>query len=211
MKNIMDFWRNEWDAVADTSEVTESEQSNIKEVKIVVSSEVTGRAKTWSYPYDDDNFYEIPTYKLLLIGMIGYQRIIHIYNVLRFGVTRKTATSPPYVCGLADKQRHIIKQWIPTYKVHSAASNEIGAWQVYGNFLIHDGPDNPLQECYATVGCIEIFGGPQGFDRFNDDIIIFSGIQGGTRSEQLVRIGKSGKLVIEYEKADRPPLVSFIS
>ena len=81
MNNMMDFWRNEWDAVADTSEVTESEQSNIKEVKIVVSSEVTGRAKTWSYPYDDDNFYEIPTYKLLLIGMIGYQRIIHIYNV----------------------------------------------------------------------------------------------------------------------------------
>ena len=213
MNNIMDFWRNEWAVVTDVSEVTdyETETNGIKEVKIIVSAEITGRGKTWNYPYKDDNLYEIPTYKLYLIGTIGNQRVVFTYNVFLFGVTRKTPTSPPYVCGLADKQRHIIKQWILTYKVHSAASNEIGAWQVYGNFLIHDGPDNPLQETYATVGCIEICGGPQGFDKFNDDIIILSGIQGGTRSEQLTRIGKSGKLVIEYEKADRPPLVSFNS
>ena len=59
--------------MTDVSEVTdyETETNGIKEVKIIVSAEITGRGKTWNYPYKDDNLYEIPTYKLYLIGTIG--------------------------------------------------------------------------------------------------------------------------------------------
>lgn len=52
--------------------------------------------------------------------------------------------------------------------------SEAGAWQVYGNFLIHDGPDNKTDgaEPYATIGCIEVWGGPQGFVGFNSFLMI---------------------------------------
>ena len=32
---------------------------------------------------------------------------------------------------------------------------EDGAWQVHGNYLIHDGPDDPMTQVYVTAGCIE--------------------------------------------------------
>lgn len=75
--------------------------------------------------------------------------------------------------GLADHQTHIIKAWLPNYRVHSARSQENRAWQVYGNFLIHDGPDNPT-ELFATIGCVEVMG-YRGFVKFNDLIISLSG------------------------------------
>ena len=217
MANIMDFWRNEWKSVGNYSAVNSSDSllsfdyNDIRDVLIVVSAKKIGKAKTWTYPYDDGNKYEIPTYELSLIGTNNGLKVCRYYEILRFGVTRKTENSLPYVVGLADKQRHTIKGWIPTYEVHSSESQEKGAWQVYGNFLIHDGPDDPLSDsyCYASIGCVEICGGPNGFNKFNDDIILLSGIKDFSREEQLKIIGKSGKLVIEYEKAERPPLVKL--
>ena len=82
--------------------------------------------------------------------------VMEKFKVMRFGVQSKDGKTARVV-GLADYQTHIIKTWIPTYRVHSARSPENGAWQVYDNFLIHDGPDNPTQ-LFATVGCIEIMG-----------------------------------------------------
>ncbi len=106
---------------------------------------------------------------------------------------------------MAGQQTHIIKAWLPHYSVHSARSREKGAWQVYDNFLIHDGPDDPKKEVYASVGCIEICNGPQGFDRFNDFIISLSGSNQPSRASQLAEIGRSKKMVITYQKAVRPP------
>lgn len=54
---------------------------------------------------------------------------------------------------LADAQVHVVKAWLPHHKVHSAPSIEDGGWQVYGNFLIHDGPDNDVN-VHATNGCM---------------------------------------------------------
>jgi hypothetical protein len=125
--------------------------------------------------------------------------------VFRFGVQAKTSDTATVV-GLAEQQSHVIKAWLPDYRVHSARSLEKGAWQVYGNFLIHDGPDNPLTEIYASIGCIEICNGPEGFNQFNDYLISLSGAAGGGRDEKLSQIGKSGKMTITYLKATRPPL-----
>jgi hypothetical protein len=108
------------------------------------------------------------------------------------------------VVGLAEFQTHVIKAWLPDYRVHSAASPENGAWQVYGNFLIHDGPDNP-REIFATIGCIEIMG-PQGFIRFNDLVSALSGPKATNRAQQLIEIGGAGQMSITYAKASRPPL-----
>ena len=125
------------------------------------------------------------------------------FDVLRFGVhcpDGKTAT----VVGLADHQTHVIKAWLPTYTVHSAHSTEDGAWQVYDNFLVHDGPDN-ASEVFATIGCVEIMG-PRGFVKFNDLIIALSGPKAKNRDDQLAEIGNAGNISITYERATRPPL-----
>jgi hypothetical protein len=98
----------------------------------------------------------------------------------------------------------MIKAWIPTYRVHSALSPENGAWQVYDNFLIHDGPDNPT-ELFATIGCIEVMGN-RGFVKFNDLIISLSGPKAASRPEQLLEIGRAGRMSITYESATRPSL-----
>ncbi|MBM3760028.1 MAG: hypothetical protein FJW36_07250 [Acidobacteria bacterium] len=46
----------------------------------------------------------------------------------------------------------------------------------------------------------------QGFTRFNDHIIEFSGPKATTRDEQLVEIGKARNIVITYQQAVRPLL-----
>lgn len=90
--------------------------------------------------------------------------------------------------------------------MHSAPSVEKGAWQVYGNFLIHDGPDDPASQVYASIGCVEICGGPNGFVKFNDYIISLSGTKAKTRAKKLAEIGRSKIMKITYLAASRPPL-----
>lgn len=130
------------------------------------------------------------------------------FEVIRFGVQQKTPTSPAAVVGLAANQTHTVKRWIPTYQVHSSHSPENGAWQVHDNFLIHDGPDNPMgkKNIFASIGCIEICGGPHGFVDFNNFIIELSGPKSVKRPEQLVEIGKSRNMTITYLAAKRPKL-----
>jgi hypothetical protein len=125
------------------------------------------------------------------------------FPVFRFGIYCPDGKRVSVV-GLANHQTHTIKRWISTYIVHSATSKENGAWQVYGDFLIHDGPDN-ASEIFATIGCVEIIG-PQGFTKFNDLLISMMDPPGANRDAQLTAIGSSGLLRITYEKAERPPL-----
>ncbi|WP_434385063.1 hypothetical protein [Melittangium boletus] len=177
-------------------------------VKLSVGGSVIGKAKTWAYP-DGVRFglYKIPTYELTVAGTNAKgKRVSKNFEVMRFGVQFKEGFASPKVVGLADKQTHVIKKWIPTYTVHSADSLEKGAWQVYDSFLIHDGPDDPSIEEYASIGCVEICNGPQGFDSFNDLIISLSGSSKTQRGEQLLEIGSSGHLSISYEQAKRPAL-----
>lgn len=179
----------------------------LRKVTLSVGNTIIGRAITWSYPHDDYKTYEIPTYELRVEGKddTGLQQN-RIFEVIRFGVHRPASDASPVVVGLAKEQTHTIKQWLPNYTVHSAPSVEDGAWQVYNNFLIHDGPDEPQREKYASVGCIELCGKPRGFTQFNDFIITLAGSKRRTRDEQLAEIGSSGVVSIRYATAARPPL-----
>lgn len=180
---------------------------SIRNIKITVGGTPVGQAQTWSYPESDGKIYLIPTYKMTVEGKTDAGAAqSRSYEVFRFGVMRKSKTGQANVVGLADAQTHTIKAWLPDYSVHSASSVEQGAWQVYKSFLIHDGPDQPDRELYASIGCVEVCYGPGGFDKFNDFIIELSGSKKTTRGEQLKEIGASGKLVITYLKSSRPTL-----
>jgi len=176
----------------------------MRQVKISVGGVLRGLQKTWAYPNGKSlGLFLTPYFDCFVDGTDDAGKTAREkFSVLRFGVhctDGKTAT----VVGLSDQQTHAIKAWIPTYRVHSADSQENGAWQVYQNFLIHDGPDDAL-EIFATIGCIEIMG-PKGFIRFNDLIIAMSGPKARGRDEQLLEIGRAGRMIISYAKAERPP------
>jgi len=179
----------------------------MRDIRIYVGGSVVGQQKTRGYPAGSQSkLFWIPVYPCIVAGHINNgQSISERFNVLRFGVYNPDGRSPRVV-GLADQQTHVIKNWLPDYMVHSATSQENGAWQVYDSFLIHDGPDNS-SEIFATIGCIEIMG-PRGFIRFNDLIIALSGLLGSSssRNSQLHQIGRSGKLSITYQRAVRPSL-----
>jgi len=183
----------------------------MRKVKIVVGNVKIGQALTWAYPAGDPSskVYIIPTYQVTVSGTDdkGVKKSRQ-FEAMRFGVQKKTKSSADRVVGLSDTQTHIIKSWIPTYTVHSSSSRENGAWQVYGNFLIHDGPDKLMSErnIYASIGCVEIGGGPQGFVTFNDFIIELSGATAKTRAQKLVEIGKARNITINYLAAPRPKL-----
>ena len=183
----------------------------MRKIKIVVGNIKIGQALTWAYPAGDPSstIYIIPTYEVTVSGIDdkGVPKT-RKFEALRFGVQKKTASSSDLVVGLANTQTHIIKSWIPTYTVHSSTSTENGAWQVYDSFLIHDGPDNVMntRNIYASIGCVEIVGGPQGFVAFNDFIIELSGASAKTKASKLIEIGKAKSISITYLAAARPNL-----
>ncbi|MBL6448619.1 hypothetical protein JMN32_20070 [Fulvivirga sp. 29W222] len=186
----------------------------MRKIKLTVGNTPVGEALTWAYPAGDGKkLFLIPTYELHVRGTDDSgKNIEETFEVFRFGVQQRTTTSSPRVVGLADEQTHIIKAWLPEYSVHSAPSTEDGAWQVYGNFLIHDGPDVPLSQsngAYASVGCIEICG-VKGFEKFNNLMIRLGGAPGNDRSAKLNTIGSSQQMEITYKKASRPPLKHYI-
>src|SRR5690606_29514509 len=119
---------------------------------ITVGATPTGSAVTWSYMYDDGNRYLIPTYAMTVSGTDAQGNAVsRTFQVLRFGVYRDSPTKSPSVVGLADAQSYTIKGWEPGYKVHSFPSPEDGAWRIFGSYLIHDGPDDPMRQVYATA------------------------------------------------------------
>jgi hypothetical protein len=182
----------------------------LRKIQLTVGGAPIGRAKTWSYPAGDGKLYDIPTYTLEIVGTDGAgRRETYTYEVIRFGVNRKSDKETAKVVGLAEYQSYTVRAWLPTYSVHSARSVEVGAWHIFDNYLIHDGPDDPRGDDppYATAGCIEVCGGPQGFDRFNDQLIKLAGSTKATRDEQLEEIGRSRALTLTYKAAKRPALV----
>lgn len=177
----------------------------MRSINITIDSKPVGQQRTWAYPNGQSlGQYLIPIYQCSVAGVDDAGRpVSEQFDALRFGVQSKDGRTARVV-GLANRQTHIVKRWLPTYQVHSARSLENGAWQVYDSFLIHDGPDSP-HELFATIGCIEIMG-HRGFVRFNDLIISLAGSKAANRPEQLVEIGKGRKISIEYKAAARPAL-----
>ena len=179
----------------------------MRAITLEVGNTPIGTALTWAYPNGRAmGLFRIPTYSLDVLGKTDDGAVSkRRFEVFRFGVQGKSATQARVV-GLADQQTHVIKAWLPHYTVHSARSVEKGAWQVYDDFLIHDGPDDPKTEVYASIGCVEVCNGPRGFDDFNNYLISLSGSNAPSRNAKLSEIGRSGKMKISYMKATRPPL-----
>ncbi len=177
----------------------------MRNVTLIVGGEPIGEGPTWAYPAGAKlGLFIIPIYEMTVLGTDEKKaEVREKVPVFRFGV-HCTDGKTARVVGLKNHQVYHIKRWIPTYKVHSANSPENGAWQVFGSFLIHDGPDNNT-EIFATIGCIEIIG-PEGFTRFNDLLISLMAPSGKDRDQQLDSIGQSGRLKIEYKASHRPPL-----
>ncbi|HGG58148.1 MAG TPA: hypothetical protein ENK31_10165, partial [Nannocystis exedens] len=181
----------------------------IRPILIKVGLALPETAASFSYPIPDSNGYNyrVPLYRVSVSGTdaSGSQKS-RDFSGMRFGLHNKTGdTSATRMVGLKDGKLYTIKRWIPDYKTHSHSSPEDGAWQVYGNFLIHDGPDDPANPS-AVIGCVAIIGGPAGFIEFNDYIISLSGSTKTTRSEKLSEIGASGALSALYLKTERPPI-----
>ncbi|MDX2024373.1 MAG: hypothetical protein SF187_29290 [Deltaproteobacteria bacterium] len=177
----------------------------LRKIRLVVGAAPIGVAYTWSYPNFDGKTYVIPTYELKVLGHDQFHRpVSKTFEVIRFGVHRKSGNPKPYTVGLSQHHTYVIHRWIPTYKVHSFPSREDGAWQVHGNFLIHDGPDDPLTQLYATAGCIEVCGGPSGFVMFNKFLVEISGSVKSSFALSLKEIGDSGCMSITYTPASPP-------
>lgn len=177
----------------------------MRKVRLNVGGTPIGQAKTWAYPKGEAlGLFSIPSYRMSVSGTDDRGRaVLEQFEVLRFGVQCKDGKTA-MVVGLADAQTHGVKAWIPAYRVHSANSPENGGWQVYDNFLIHDGPDNAT-EVFASIGCVEVMG-QRGFVKFNDLLISLSGPTAATRDAKLVQIGNARNITISYERAARPVL-----
>ncbi len=133
--------------------------------------------------------YRVPLYRMNLSGLdsAGNGQVLE-FSVIRFGVVDTDGTH--HVVGLADRQEHVLR-WV---------SYMGGSWQIYGNFLIHDGADDPAQMAYGAIGCIEVTG-VNAWPRFLESIRMLAGL----RDEQ--QISRSGCLRIKIEGTTRPPLV----
>jgi hypothetical protein len=180
----------------------------MRSVKLTVGSRVLDNYPTWAYPKGQKlGYFAMPTYRLTVTGTTAAgSRVLREFEAFRFGVHCPDGKRAAVV-GLAREQTHTIKTWISTYVVHSAASTENGAWQVYDNFLIHDGPDNK-QEVFASIGCVELVG-HQAFNLFNDTLIELSGPSAAKRAAQLAEIGRARNISIRYEPATRPALKAW--
>jgi hypothetical protein len=177
----------------------------MRKVKLVVGDRKIGEYPTWAYPKGEKlGVYLMPTYELTASGTDSQgSAVARTFEVFRFGI-QSTDGKSARVVGLAADQTHTIKAWLPHYIVHSATSTENGAWQVYDNFLIHDGPDTK-DEVFASIGCVEIVG-PNGFNEFNDFLIQLSGPAASSRAGRLAEIGKAKNMTITYIGTSRPSL-----
>lgn len=131
-------------------------------------------AYTWDYPDGSfENHYKTPLYTL----RISNGKHTRAFQVIRFG-PRYVRSEGYSVAGLADHQTHSLT-WYPEYMLHSTDSAENGAWIVYGNFLIHDGPNtndpNRADSTIGTAGCLEVFG-HDGFSSFNKALRELGGV-----------------------------------
>ncbi len=180
----------------------------VRAIRIQVGGNPTSSGITWAYPDGSAAvLYRIPIYRMTVSGTAdGGAPSARDFDVFRFGV-KQIAGEAPHIVGLADAQTYTIQMWLPEYRVHSQQSAEIGAWKVFDNFLVHDGPDDPQSRAtpYATVGCIELCG-PAQFNALNDFIVALCGLTTGTRADKLNAIGNSGMLRIIYDAAARPAL-----
>lgn len=174
-------------------------------ILIDVGNTVFDWGYTWGYPDgESDKLFKIPIYAMTVRSSDNKSKEFRVY---RFGVQKKTGEAAKIV-GLADKQTHVVKNWIPDYPHDADPVVERGAWQIVDNYLIHDGPNDPKATAghiFATIGCISICG-PKKFTEFCETIVSWSNISGSSYQDKLIKLGSSGLLTVSYSQAKRPNL-----
>ena len=186
-----------------------------RDVTITISGTSNGlsyQAKT--YPEYNGKRYGVPIYSLTVMGTNSKgEKVSRTWNVLRFmpylnqnpqNTGYKQATgSTPIMCGLSDERHSTIQSYNPNYQVHNSQTPENGGFVIYGNFMIHDGPDSENNTGWGAAGCMEVMG-DEGFTKLKSFIFDLSGSRDPNMEQGLKEFVSSGKLHINIEQSKRP-------
>ena len=145
-------------------------------------SHVVAIVTTWEVdiarvrPYPNNPFtggriplYDVPTYLMEVYPATDRFEpkgsACKSFEVIRFGVNNNNDRRVPRVIGLKDAQSYTLG-W---------QSYMGGSWHLYGDFLIHDGPDDPLEtdRGWGANGCIEVCIAGD-WERFNKAVIDYA-------------------------------------
>ena len=164
----------------------------IRSVEIIVSSKPVGTGKVRAFPYRMGGRFRVPLYEMVVIGTdSSLKKVERKFKVIRFGVKQVSRIDRHRVVGLKDFQVHSLKR----------AGYMDGSWQIYGDFLIHDGADNPKRQAWGSIGCIEV----TGKDEWEDFESLIKNLSGESNPWKS---GQSGKLMVRIESVKkRPPLI----
>lgn len=178
----------------------EPERVEVRDVKVIVTSQIVDYAYIKSYPYVDSHaYYEVPVYKMFLEGIDENKSQKKFeYQVIRFGVAWENGINVKdiYVCGLQEENEYTVIEWNPT------AISGHGGYRFVGAHYIHVGSRNPklirasAYDYSGALGCIEIVKGK--FSEFQDNLLMLSG------AVSYVHLGRSGKFKVKIEAAERP-------
>lgn len=174
-------------------ESNSEEQVKTRKVRIVITSREIGEGLVRAYPDSNTKEYIVPLYECYIEGKTesGIKKTEY-FKVIRFGIQRDEGKNiEPKVVGLKDKQTHVLT-WVNYME---------GSWQVYGNWLIHEGAENPSIQAWGALGCVEVTGRGE-WRRFNDVIRSLSG------DTNMLTISRARTLSAHYEAInERPPLI----
>lgn len=196
-----------------------------RDVTICVTSNVVGTfTGAQSYPFylprEEDNsirLYDVPIYQMVVKGRNNDGEYVEeSFECLRFmPVLEDDDTNTPTLTQLDMSSNSIVEVngvlgiypgiYDASYVVHSNSSAENGGIVLFGNYLIHDGPDDN-NDIFGGAGCIEMFGNKR-FSKLIDTIMGLTGSSSKSRKENLESIMNYQKLLVIVEPATVPELV----
>lgn len=224
MKDIVNYWEEEWLKITDFTNVTSKDDlmleqnTNLKEVIIVVTNRIVDKYEARSYPNDDFNnngkieLYEVDVFEILIrsTDYIG-TFITKKYKAPRFMPYWNDPQNPieKYKslgwinAGLSKARNIIVSRFIANYEVSNRYSPGRGAIVLEGAFYIHAGPSSIDEYGFGSAGCIEIIGD---FDDFKSDIHVLSGFSGKSSDDAISELIRQRKLKVIIEEAKTPDI-----
>jgi len=117
----------------------------------------------------------------------------------------KTIAESPIMSGLSDARKKPSQNYNQNYEIHNTYSPENGGFVIFGNFMVHDGPDDLIADYgWGGAGCIEVCGSRA----FADLKSLIYGLSGSNNSQDkgLNDLVNSGLLIINIEQSTRPSI-----
>ena len=197
-----------------------------RDVTICITSNIVGTftgAKT--YPclltrIEDNSYclYDVPIYQMVVKGRNNDGEYVEeSFECLRFMpvLEEDDDTNTPTLTQLDMTSNNIVNIagvlgiypsiYDASYVVHSNSSAENGGIVLFGNYLIHDGPDNN-NDIFGGAGCIEMVG-ENGYSNLIYTIMGLTGSASTSRKENLESIMNYQRLLVIVEPATVPELV----